>query len=295
MWFDGKAPKAVSWAEGILIAAVAAGVILQAVNMGLRWYISGHVPLSNSYETMVLLAWTTVLGGFCFIGKSKVASALATVFAGVILFVSELNWMDPQITPLVPVLKSAWLMFHVASMMVSYGFLGIGAVLAIINLLLMAFRPKGGAAGSLQAARQQMIDGQIRRMSIIMELALISGLVFMLVGVFLGAVWANESWGTYWSWDPKETWALITTVIYAAVLHWRWFAKKRNDLVFSILCQWSILSVLMTYFGVNYLLSGMHSYGDTTLFNDFPMWISGLVAVIFILPGAAAAWRLRRR
>ncbi len=282
-WFRKKEKRLLKWTGIALMAAIAVGLLLHAANMGLRWYISGHVPLSNSYETMVLLAWTTVISGACFLKKSQVSAALATIFAGVILFVSELNWMDPQITPLVPVLKSPWLMFHVAFMMISYGFLGIGAVLGIINLILLAVRPSG--------EKKALLEAQVRRLSVILEMSLMLGLSFMLAGIFLGAVWANESWGTYWNWDPKETWALITAVLYAVLLHWRWFSKRKNDLWFSILSQWAILAVLMTYFGVNYLLSGMHSYGDTTLFNDFPLWIFAVAFLVFCLPGAAALFR----
>lgn len=284
-WFVQQTKRWYDIVKGVLISGILLLFLLHGYHMGLRWYISGHAPWSNAYETMVFLGWVAVLGGGVFARKSFITFALSVIFGGVVLFVSSLNWMDPQITPLVPVLKSRWLMFHVASMMVAYGFLGIGCMISTLNLIATALMGKN---------RQEAVKMRIERLSIICELALMIGLTLMCVGIFLGAVWANESWGRYWSWDPKETWALITTIIYAIVLHIRWFEKKKNNLRFNVMTQLAFLSVLMTYFGVNYLLSGMHAYGNTNGLAGLPIWVYAGIIVFFILPSFMACLRTAR-
>ena len=235
----------------------------------MRWRIGGYAPWSNSYETMVLMACIVVLAGFLFARRSHIVFALATLFTGIILFVSGLNWMDPQINPLVPVLKSPWLMFHVAILMAAYGFFGISFLIGLVNLLLMAL------------LRKDNYFGVIRELSIINEISLIIGLIWMTIGTFMGAVWANESWGRYWGWDPKETWALITMIVYAMVTHLH-LLRSRYNLWLSNLCSvLAFASVLMTYFGVNYLLSGMHSYGQNDQLRGVFAYLCG--AGVFIL------------
>ena len=278
-WFRKKDNKVLKAVKIILITAVIFGLAFHTYDMALRGYISGHVPWSNAYETMVLLSWSSVLGGLLFARRSFTAFALAVLLGGITLFVSGLNWMDPEITPLVPVLKSPWLMLHVATLMAAYGFMGLSCMIATTNLTAKAFINKNN--------RTRIEDG-ITKLTIINELSLIIGVVLMTIGIFLGAIWANESWGRYWSWDPKETWALITTIVYAIVLHLRWFEKKRNDLRFNFLSQWALLSVLMTYFGVNYLLSGMHSYGNKNGLADLPIIVIIATVILFIVPGSLA-------
>lgn len=234
------------------IIGIAVMFLYQTFGMGLRWYISGYAPWSNSYETMVYVAWATVLAGFIFGRKSHITMALATIFGGVILFVSGLNWMDPQISPLVPVLKSPWLMFHVAVIVAAYGFFGISFLLGATNLSIIAFTKKSDANAY-----------RIKELSIINSMSLMVGLALMTIGTFLGAIWANESWGRYWGWDPKETWALITVVVYTVVTHLHLVKKWSGDWLFNLLSVLAFSSVLMTFFGVNYFLSGMHSYGQT--------------------------------
>jgi cytochrome c-type biogenesis protein CcsB len=195
------------------------------------------------------MAWAAVLAGLLFVRRSPVAFSLAVLFAGVILFVSGLNWMNPQINPLVPVLKSPWLMYHVAVLMAAYGLFGIGFLIGLFNLLMMAVSPKEKHAEP------------VRELSIINEITLITGLILMTLGSFMGAVWANESWGRYWGWDPKETWALIVIIVYAAVVHLHLVRKWYSVWIFNLLAALAFATVLMTYFGVNYFLSGMHSYG----------------------------------
>ncbi len=234
----------------LLTAAIISVFLYHIYGMSMRWYISGYAPWSNSYETMIYVAWVTVLAGFAFGRKNRLTLALATLFGGVILFVSGLNWMDPQITPLVPVLKSPWLMFHVAVIVAAYGFFGISFLLGLSNLVIMA-----------AAKKEPYFLNRIEELSIINNMSLLVGLALMATGTFLGAIWANESWGRYWGWDPKETWALITVVVYTVVTHIHLVKKWNNPWLFNFLSAIAFASVLMTFFGVNYFLSGLHSYG----------------------------------
>jgi cytochrome c-type biogenesis protein CcsB len=228
------------------------GFLYHISGIGLRWYIAGHAPWSNSYETMVFASLISVSAGIIFYRQSKIVYALAVLFGGVILFVAGLNWMDPQIGSLVPVLRSPWLMFHVAVIMISYGFFGVGFLLGLTNLVLLQVNKR---------KKNETVSLRIRELSIINEIALWVGLSFLTVGTFLGAIWANETWGRYWGWDPKETWTLITIIAYTIVTHAAFAAKRDNLKWLNIGSVIAFLCVLMTYFGVNYFLSGMHSYG----------------------------------
>lgn len=259
----------------ICATAILAGLLIQTADIALRWYVSGHAPWSNSYETMVCLGWASAAGAILIYRHSHMTAALASIWGGVILFVSGLSWMDPQITPLVPVLKSPWLMFHVAVLIIGYGFWGISSMTGAAGLIFDSFK---------------VPSDKIKRLADIGELSMILGLAFSTVGVLLGAVWANESWGRYWSWDPKETWALITVVSYAAVLHYRWFSDKCTTARFNLLSQTIFLTVLMTYFGVNYFLTGLHSYGDSGVLARIPVWAYIAFTLAIILPGTI--WKL---
>jgi cytochrome c-type biogenesis protein CcsB len=240
------------WLIRLLATVIFANAAYHSFGIIMRWYIGGYAPWSNAYETMIYVSFITVMAGMFFIRRSVLTFALAGLFAGVILFVAGLNWMDPQISPLVPVLKSPWLMIHVAVIVAAYGFFGISFLLGITNLLL------------LPASRKKthpVLNLRIRELSIVNEMSLWLGLALMTTGTFLGAVWANESWGRYWGWDPKETWALVTIVVYAIVTHLRLVKKWDSPLLFNLMSVIAFACVLMTYFGVNYFLSGMHAYG----------------------------------
>lgn len=262
----------------VLVVMLGVGVLavclFHMTGMGMRWYIGGYAPWSNSYETMVYVSWTAVCGGLWFARRSVVTFALATLLAGVVLFVSGLNWMDPQITPLVPVLNSPWLMFHVAVIVAAYGFFGIGALLGLTNLVLMAVASKRNAT---------FLKMRIAEWTIINEMALWVGLAFMTIGTFLGAVWANESWGRYWGWDPKETWALITVVCYAVVTHLHLLRRGNHPWLFNLSSVLAFASVLMTFFGVNYFLSGMHSYGRHDDAQGVSVYLFGALAFVLVL------------
>ena len=250
--------------------------IAHTAGLALRWYISGHAPWSNGFESMTYIAWATVLAGFIFSKQSPITLASTSILAGLILFVAHLNWMNPQITNLVPVLNSYWLSIHVSMITASYGFLGLGALLGFITLLLYIFG---------NGANKEQIALSIKELNAINEMSLLIGLVMLTIGNFLGGVWANESWGRYWGWDPKETWALVTILVYAVVVHLRFIKSIYNQFNYAVISLLAFTSVLMTYFGVNYYLAGMHSYakGDPVPIPDFVPVTYAVVFVIIIL------------
>ena len=184
-----------------------------------------------------------------------------------------LSFLDPEITPLVPVLKSYWLTIHVSLEAGSYGFLMLGAIIGLINLILLMFISEGN---------KLRVKRIIQEMSYISELTLIGGLFMVSVGTYLGGVWANESWGRYWGWDAKETWALVTILVYAFILHMRLIPKMRGLFAYNVATIFGLASVIMTYYGVNYYLSGLHSYatGDPV---PIPTWVYIAVAIIIVI------------
>ncbi len=252
--------------------------LLYTAGLSIRWYISGHAPWSNGYETMIYIGWATSLSGFIFLKRSPITLAVTTLLTSIILFVAGMSWMNPEITNLVPVLKSYWLVVHVAIITASYGFLAMGAILGMLNLVLIILRNKQNAKN---------IGFTILEVSYIIEMALIIGLFLLTIGSFIGGVWANESWGRYWGWDPKETWALVTVLVYSIILHLRRVPGLKSIFALSSLALLGLSSVLMTFFGVNYYLSGMHSYAQ----GDPPPIPNVLyVAIVFIFVLIAAAW-----
>ncbi len=257
--------------------------ILHTFTLALRWYIAGHAPWSNGFEALTFIAWATVLAGLIFSRRSSITISSTAVLAALILQTAHLSWMDPQITNLVPVLQSYWLVIHVAVITASYGFLGLGALLAVINLLLMFFHSQ---------INYERFDIQIGSISGIIEMTLIAGLYLLTIGTFLGGVWANESWGRYWAWDPKETWALVTVIVYAVILHLRLVPGLKGRVLFNILALIGFGSVIMTYFGVNYYLSGLHSYakGDPL---PVPPIVFYSITVVIILSVLAAVNQVR--
>ena len=238
--------------------------------MGFRWILSGHAPWSNTYESLLYISWSAVFAGVIFFRKSLMALSAAVIVAGIFMFTAHLTSIDPQITNLVPVLKSYWLTIHVSILTASYGFFGLGAILGFMSLIMFIFRKN-----------RPHLDETIKHITTINEIALIIGLSAITIGNFLGGVWANESWGRYWGWDPKETWAYISIVFYILVLHLRFVKIFNTPFVFSVASLLTFSSILMTYFGVNFYLSGMHSYatGDPV---PVPMWVYYITAGVFI-------------
>ncbi len=235
----------------ILTLLIALGFVFHTAGIVIRWYISGHAPMSNGYESMIFVSWVTILGGFIFVKRSKLTLAATAVLASLTLMVAHLSFMDPEITNLVPVLKSYWLTLHVSVITSSYGFLGMGSVLGIINLILYMM---------ISETNSRRIVETIQDLTVINYRSLTIGLYLLTIGTFLGAIWANESWGRYWGWDPKETWSLITIIVYAFIIHARMIPGLKSLFSFNVMALFGFSSVLMTYFGVNYYLSGLHSY-----------------------------------
>jgi cytochrome c-type biogenesis protein CcsB len=250
--------------------------IAHTMGLALRWYISGHAPWSNGFESMTYIAWATVLAGFIFSKRSPITLASTSILAGLILFVAHLSWMNPQVTNLVPVLNSYWLSIHVSMITASYGFLGLGALLGFITVVLFIIKTENN---------KFQITNSIKELNAINEMSLMAGLVLLTIGNFLGGVWANESWGRYWGWDPKETWALVTILVYAVVVHLRFIKSIYSEFNYAVISLLSFTSVLMTYFGVNYYLAGMHSYakGDPVPIPDFVPVSYSILAIVIIL------------
>jgi cytochrome c-type biogenesis protein CcsB len=238
--------------------------------LAIRWYLSGHAPWSNAYESMVYVAWATMFFGLAFGRKSELTMGSTAFVTSIILMVAHWNWLDPSIGNLQPVLDSYWLMIHVAVIVASYGPFTLGAIIGIVALVLMLFMNK---------KNKEKIKLNIRELSIINELALTVGLIMLTIGNFLGGQWANESWGRYWGWDPKETWALISIIVYAFVIHMRFVPGLRGNFAFNWGAVIAFGSILMTYFGVNFYLTGLHSYasGDQIISYQF---IIGSIVVL---------------
>ena len=278
--------KWVSLLWNIVFLLVLISFLVFTGNLILRWYVAGHAPWSNGYEMLVFVAWALVLSGLMGFRRSVFALPLATLFSGALLFVSYLDWLNPEITNLMPVLKSYWLKIHVATIVSSYAPLALGAVLGMMALILVLFRTQ---------KNQVVIQKHILELTYMNELLLTIGLFLLAIGTFLGGVWANESWGRYWAWDPKETWALISIIVYAIVLHLRFVPKLNNYLAFNIASMFAFWSIIMTSFGVNYYLTGLHSYatGDPV---PIPSFIYVLVAIMLGLTiGAIVKGREQKR
>lgn len=289
--------KAINITVNVLKVIILGLFILHTTGLIIRWYISGHAPWSDAYESMIYVAWSTMLFGLitgiskkkekgdkdnvsgillAILGKrntSDLTIAAGAFVTSMILMIAHWNWMDPAIANLQPVLNSYWLMIHVAVIVASYGPFALGMILGVVSLLLMIFTTK---------ENKVKMDLNIKELTIINEMALTVGLVMLTIGNFLGGMWANESWGRYWGWDPKETWALISIMIYAFVIHMRLIPGLRGRWFFNLMSIVAFASILMTYFGVNFYLAGLHSYasGDQIVSVKFILIACAIVAVL---------------
>ncbi|MBT8376480.1 MAG: cytochrome c biogenesis protein CcsA, partial [Bacteroidia bacterium] len=259
----------ITFFKGVLITLF----VIHTLGLVARWYISGHAPWSDAYESMIYVAWATMLFGLLFGRKSDLTMASTAFLTAIILMVAHWNWMDPAIANLQPVLNSYWLMIHVAVIVASYGPFTLGMILGLVVLLLMIFTSKKN--------KDRMLLN-IKELTIINELSLTVGLVMLTIGNFLGGMWANESWGRYWGWDPKETWALISIIVYAFVIHMRLVPGLRGRWLFNFMSILAFGSIMMTYFGVNFYLSGLHSYasGDQILSFQFIAITLVIIAIV---------------
>ncbi len=249
----------------------------------LRWYVSGHAPWSNAYESVLYVSWSTMGMGLLLGRKSNMAIGAAAMVTGILLMIAHGNWVDPAIANLVPVLDSYWLMIHVAVISGSYGPLSVGMILGVVSLILMILTTK---------QNKKRMEFNLKELTIVTELALTVGLVMLTIGNFLGGQWANESWGRYWGWDPKETWALISIMVYAFVIHTRLVPGLRGKWTFNFLSVVAYASIMMTYFGVNYYLVGLHSYGQSGSAAITPDYIWYIALGVAIL-GGLSYWRYR--
>jgi len=222
-------------------AFITSGIVTLSLYLGLRWQVAGRPPFSNMFESLVTFSWAIALAAIFIDFRYKIKSITALAVLMSVLSIGYSSLLDKEIVPLLPALKSNWLTFHVLTCFVGYAALTV----AFVCGLMLLFAKKEDA--KLDRIGYKMIA---------------FGFLFLTLGIISGAVWANSAWGTYWSWDPKETWSLITWFIYAIYLHTRmrkgWKGKKAAWL--SVL---GFLAMLFTYFGVNYLLSGLHSYGQS--------------------------------
>ena len=271
-----KDNKALRWVIKGCIAIIALLFLLHTSGLAARWIISGNAPWSNAYESMIFVGWATMLFGFIFGRRSTLTIAASAFLTAFILMVAHWNWMDPAIANLQPVLNSYWLMIHVSVIVASYGPFALGMILGLISLLLMIL---------MNDSNKKKLKLTIKELTIINEMSLTVGLVLLTIGNFLGGQWANESWGRYWGWDPKETWALISIMIYAFVLHLRLVPGLRGKFVFNVFSVGAFASILMTYFGVNFYLAGLHSYasGDKAITPSFVYYSVAVVTIISIL------------
>jgi cytochrome c-type biogenesis protein CcsB len=268
-----KPAFSLKWITRVSWVLIVIGFAIHVASMAMRWYIGGHAPWSNAYESIVFIAGSTIVAGLILARKSPFTLGATALLAGVTMGVAHLNFINPEITTLVPVLKSYWLMIHVATIISGDGFLGLGSILSLLVILLFIIRGKSG---------NENIDRAIKELTNIAEMSLIIGLFLLTIGNFLGGIWANESWGRYWGWDAKETWAAVTILIYATVLHLRFIPKLKNEFAFNVASLWAYSTVIMTYFGVNYYLSGLHSYAAGAPV-PIPNWVPYSILVLAIL------------
>jgi cytochrome c-type biogenesis protein CcsB len=275
MFFTNVFKPALAMNKWIKIAGymMMAAFAFHTLGLGMRWYVSERAPWSNGYESMIYIGWTTVLAGLLFSRKSIGGLTATAALAATIMSVAGMSWLDPEITPLVPVLKSYWLTIHVSLEAGSYGFLMLGAIIGVLNLILMIF---------ISPRNKERVDLMIKELTYSSEITLLAGLFMISIGTYLGGVWANESWGRYWGWDAKETWALVTILVYSFILHMRFIPGLRGLYAFNVATLFGWFSVLMTYFGVNYYLSGLHSYaaGDPVPVPSFVYYVVSILIVI---------------
>jgi len=237
------------WVYFFTMLQLAISFVLLTLNIALRTYICERFPLSNGYETMIFLAWCIHLSVFLFRKRFLLIPASALLLSGFCLLVASIGSMNPKITPLMPVLASPLLSLHVSTIMMSYALFGFTFFNAVAALIQLALHTKGGVENE-----------SITRLTLLSKLFLYPALTFLGIGIFIGAIWANVSWGRYWAWDPKEVWALISFLIYSIALHADSIRILQRPLFFHLFMLIAFLSILMTYFGVNFFLGGMHSY-----------------------------------
>ena len=218
--------------------------------IALRWIVGGRVPMANGYETMLLMAWFVMVLALVAARRFRIALPFGFLMSGFFLLVSHINQMDPQITHIMPVLSSPLLSVHVSVIMMSFALLSLTFICGLTAIILRLVRGRNAVE----------LDGQLDSLALLSRLLLYPALTLLGVGIFVGAIWANVSWGAYWSWDAKEVWGLITLMVYAVAAHAASVPFLRRSMGYHIFMTLAFLTLVMTYFGVNYFLGGMHSY-----------------------------------
>jgi cytochrome c-type biogenesis protein CcsB len=264
---------------GLVLFALSLAAHLAAYAM--RWFASGRAPLANGYESLIFISLAVAAAGLIFEFKERrgEAAGLSALLAFVIIGISMMSFFDPAIGLLVPVLNSYWLNIHVTVITASYGLLGLGALVGGLMLVLYLFKGPDRA----------VLHNAIKRLEGLLFPVIIYGLGLLSIGTILGGVWANESWGRYWGWDPKETWSLVTILTYAVVSHIRLIPKIKSPWTLAAGSFAGIATVIMTFYGVNYFLQGLHSYaqgGAVTV----PAWVyvgaalmAGLITASYVV------------
>ena len=271
-----KERKALRVTISLFKTAIYALFLVHTVGLGVRWYISGHAPWSDAYESILYVSWATLGMGLWLGKKSDFTIASSAFVSAMLLWIAHQNWVDPAVANLQPVLDSYWLMIHVAVIVGSYGPLTVGMILGVVTLILMLLS---------NASNKERMTLSIKELTVINELSLTIGLIMLTIGNFLGGQWANESWGRYWGWDPKETWALISILVYAFVLHMRLVPGLKGRWAFNFASVVAFSSIMMTYFGVNFYLVGLHSYasGDQVITPSFIYYTAAGVLLLGML------------
>jgi cytochrome c-type biogenesis protein CcsB len=272
--FSSSPRKTLNNAIRVVTWLIVLSFIYHTFGMGLRWYLGGHAPWSNGYEVLLLVAWGGMLAGFSVIKYSKINLAATSLLAFLVLMTAGNSYYDPQLTNLNPVLKSVWLIVHVAIITIGYGFLALSFLLGLLTL---------GTSLGRNTRNTTKISLLLQELSLTNEKLVTIGLFLTAVGTFIGCIWANESWGTYWSWNAKQTWSLIIVLVYGVVLHFKYIPGLQSPIAFNIAAILSFGSVLMTFIGVNYYFTkGLHSYAS----DDppiFPIWAWVSIAALLVL------------
>jgi cytochrome c-type biogenesis protein CcsB len=258
--------KIFQWTVWVGFSAFTSGLLM-------RWFLAGHAPWSNQYECMVFAAWSSLLAGIILSRHSRLPIICGSLLAGIVLLIAHTSSIDPSFTPLPPVLKSKLMVIHVSIAMASYGFFSVGTTLALCNLSLLAF--------PIQEKDNNLLL-RISKWSKITEQALWIGLLLITLGSIIGSIWANEAWGRYWGWDPKESWTLILILSYAMVLQLRLIIRSDWTYWLNVWTLFAFGTLLMTYLGVNRFFAGMHTYGGEGN-AQFPLTVFWIIGVWFVL------------
>jgi len=274
-----KKSRLVSGTLNFLIVLLGIAFAYHTFGMILRWYVSGHTPWSDGYEVLLLAAWSVLLAGYSFLRYSKIALAGTALLAFLLLTTAAHSSYDPQLTNLIPMLKSYWLIIHVATLTLGYGFLGLGFILGLMCLILNLI---------ITHKKAKRLDEIIEELTSINELTLTIGLFLVTIGTFFGAVWANESWGRYWGWDAKETWSLAIIIAYSMILHFRLVPFMKGKYIFNVGAVISFGTVIMTFVGINYYFTkSIHSYASGST-PAFPLWgwfVTFLILALIVISG----------